>query len=52
MNVCECEVHYRSKWTLYLETTFLVFLLVAGFGLICFNLATLAGPSSSNHPKN
>ena len=40
-NECECENHYRSKWTLYLETGLLVFALVFGFALMCVTLASV-----------
>ena len=33
-NFCECENTYRSKFTKYLETGFLIFASILGFGLM------------------
>jgi H+/Cl- antiporter ClcA len=33
-NGCQCDHRYSSKWTLYFETFLLVFICVAGFGLM------------------
>jgi hypothetical protein len=51
-NICECENHYSSKWTLYLETFVLILLLIAGLALVYFNLSTLSNPAPSPHKTN
>ena len=40
-NMCECDNHYRSKYTLYFETGFMVFVLLFGFMLMCYILSTI-----------
>ena len=39
-NYCECENHYRSKFTLYAETAFMILALLFGFALMCYILST------------
>ena len=47
-NKCECQRHYSSKWALYGETAFLIFLVVAGFVLMILNLLSI-GQTASGH---
>ena len=39
-NICECDCFYKKKWKLYLETAFLIFLILFGLGLL---LSTIVG---------
>jgi hypothetical protein len=54
-NICECDNHYKSKFRLYLETAFLVGILIAGLFLIYMTLANLNSSTSqttstTSHP--
>ena len=43
LNPCMCQVLYKSKWTLYLETFFLILILVGGFWLLFFIVGRVFG---------
>ena len=42
LNQCECDNSYKSKWSLYIETGFLIFVLIGGFALMILTLTGTA----------
>lgn len=40
-NECECDNNYRSKWTLYAETIFLMMVILMGLGLMIFTISKI-----------
>jgi hypothetical protein len=50
-NPCHCNCSYSSKWTLYLETSFLVLTLLAGLLLAIFTLKEVNTLTTPTHQQ-